>query len=102
MSGHPADQLRPEDAHVINAIGKHYDITRHELTEASRSAPLDNDFIDRFAVVGPPEDCIRRLRQLIAVGLDRFMVVVGSNRVMPEDYAESRRLLTQVVIPALR
>jgi alkanesulfonate monooxygenase SsuD/methylene tetrahydromethanopterin reductase-like flavin-dependent oxidoreductase (luciferase family) len=32
------------------------------------------DFIDRFGIVGSAEQCIERLRELAAFGVDRFVV----------------------------
>ena len=101
MPGHPQDQVRPENARVIKAVGENYDNSRHGRADAAHIALLEDDFIDRFAVVGPAERCVDRLRQLIALGLDRIMIV-GPNRLAAEHYPESRRLLTEIVIPELR
>ena len=102
MPGYPADAVPAEDAGVIAALGEHYDNSRHGRADASHVALLEDDFIERFAVVGPPERCIEKLWSLIGLGLDRFLIV-GPNRLGPgDDFATSRQLLTEVVIPELR
>jgi hypothetical protein len=35
---------------------------------------LTDDFVDRFAIVGPPERCVERLRSLEALGLDKVAI----------------------------
>lgn len=102
MPGHPADAVRAEDAGVVRAMGEHYDGSRHGRADAAHVGLLDDDFVERFAVVGPAERCVERLWELIELGLDRLLIV-GPNRLgPPEDFAASRRLLTEVVMPELR
>jgi 5,10-methylenetetrahydromethanopterin reductase len=102
MPGHSTADIRAEDARVIESIGVHYDRARHGRADAAHVALLEDDFIDRFAVVGPPDRCIEKLRGLLRLGIDRLLIV-GPNRLGPPDaYAESRRLLCDAVIPELR
>jgi 5,10-methylenetetrahydromethanopterin reductase len=102
MPGHPADAVRAEDSRLITALGEQYDNSRHGRADAAHVALLDDDFIDRFAVVGPPERCVERLWEMIELGLHRLLIV-GPNRLgLPDEAATSRRLLTDVVIPELR
>jgi 5,10-methylenetetrahydromethanopterin reductase len=102
MPGYPAESVAAEDAGVIRALGEHYDNSRHGRADAGHIPLLEDDFVERFAVVGPPERCIERLWSLIGLGLDRLLIV-GPNRLGPaEDFVTSRRLLTDVVIPELR
>lgn len=45
---------------------------------ASTSRRLEDDFIDRFAVVGPAEEVVGRVQELASLGLERIVVVPGS------------------------
>jgi 5,10-methylenetetrahydromethanopterin reductase len=102
MPGYPADAVRMEDSSVIRALGEQYDNSRHGHADATHVALLDDDFIDRFAVVGPPDRCIEKLWEMVELGLDRLLIV-GPNRLgSPNEAAISRRLLTDVVVPELR
>lgn len=61
---------------------------------------LDPEFLDRFTILGPPDYCIHRLRELINCGLDR-LVIVGPGR-YPGEPRGGSGLFSSVVIPALR
>lgn len=41
MPGHPAEQVRDEDADIIRAVGEHYDGSRHGRADAAHVAMLD-------------------------------------------------------------
>lgn len=63
---------------------------------------LDEPFITKFAVAGSPEQCLARLRQLAALGLDRIVVVPGSRDADPARLARSNGLFAREVLPAFR
>jgi 5,10-methylenetetrahydromethanopterin reductase len=102
MPGHPADLLDPEDAAIIKALGAQYDESRHAQSRASHTGVLDEDFIERFGVVGPPEPCVEKLASLVALGLDHLVLVGPSRDGRPEDIEEARRLVVDVVMPGVR
>jgi len=58
--------------------------------------------LDRFAVVGAPEDCARRLRELAGLGLERFVITSASFRADRDHVRTSEELLTGELLPALR
>jgi 5,10-methylenetetrahydromethanopterin reductase len=99
--GDPTGHLDPRDASVIQAVVEHYDMSRHGRAGASHLAYLTDDFVDRFGVAGTPEQCIERLSALAALGLERFFIVgpSGDNQAL---VGESRRLLSEVVLPGVR
>ena len=79
-----------------------YDMNRHARTGSQQAALLDADFATRFAVYGPPAAVIARLRELRALGLERFMIVgasVGADRA--QALACEARFVREV-LPALR
>ena len=92
----------PQDAATVREVGTAYDETRHGLSHAAHTAMLDDAFLTRFAVAGSPEQCLDRLRQLIALGLDRIVVVPGSRDADPERLARSNVRFARHVLPALR
>jgi 5,10-methylenetetrahydromethanopterin reductase len=102
MPGYPAEVVPAEDAGVIRALGEQYDNSRHGRADATHVALLEDDFIDRFAVVGTPEQCVEKLGRVLELGINRLLIV-GPNRLgSPDNFATSRRLLSEVVIPELR
>jgi len=60
---------------------------------------LTDDFIDRFAIVGPPDRCIERLRSLAALGLDKVAI---RGAAAADDIAVSKQLVTREVLPGMR
>jgi 5,10-methylenetetrahydromethanopterin reductase len=102
MPGHPLSGLDPRDTKVFAALGENYDMSRHARPDASHVAYLDDDFIDRFGVVGSVDHCVGKLVDLVSAGLDRIMLIGVHPVSDPEHVAEYRRLLTQEVMPGLR
>ncbi len=103
-SGSPGSSttgFSPPDAVTVREVGAAYDETRHGLSHAAHTAGLDDTFLTRFAVVGSPDQCLARLRQLIALGLDRVVVVPGSRDADPARLARSNARFARDVLPAL-
>ena len=59
-------------------------------------------FIDRFAIVGPPERCVERLRELRSLGFDKVAISGAMRGVSEEDAAISRKLVAEAMIPAMK
>lgn len=92
-----------EDAANFAAIRGSYDMTKHSQTIAHdklKNAALDWDFVQRFAIVGPPAHCTARLLELAALGIERF-VVVGPG-FHPEAGQGGRSLFATEVMPRVR
>jgi 5,10-methylenetetrahydromethanopterin reductase len=102
FSRRSVDQLRQDDREVVEEVAARYETTRHAQTASAQTAAVPDDFLDRFAVVGPPERCVQRLRELTALGLERLVVVGASKDADPRDAARTRKLFAEEVLPALR
>jgi 5,10-methylenetetrahydromethanopterin reductase len=90
--------LRP----VLHAVHDAYDMNRHTRAGSPQAAQLTEAFVDRFAVVGPPDRCIARLRALAELGVDRF-VVVGPSVDADRDHARvAHETFVREVLPAVR
>jgi probable F420-dependent oxidoreductase len=64
---------------------------------SSNAASVSDDVVDRFAIVGPPEEHVRRLRELSGAGVDQFNLYLmsGDEEAQLESYGST-------VIPALK
>ena len=102
MSTPAAAGLGGHDRRVVAEAGSGYDRDRHGLARASAAGVLDDAFLDRFAVIGPAQRCAERLRGLIALGLDRIVVVPGSRDSDPALLDATNATLAWEVLPALR
>lgn len=103
MQGAAAGPSGTGDGSSYSAVREGYDMTKHGgVHEQKRltKGELSPDFVRRFAIVGSPDYCTDRLRQLCDAGLERF-VVVGPG-FYPSGWGEAAGLFSREVIPALR
>lgn len=103
IQGKVAGPVTAEDARDFEAIRHGYDMTRHAVTmdkDKLKGGSLSWNFVSRFAIVGGPEDCTRRLLELAALGLTRF-VIVGPG-FHPEADPARGSLFVREVMPAVR
>jgi 5,10-methylenetetrahydromethanopterin reductase len=63
---------------------------------------LTDDFVDRFAIVGPPERCVERLRSLEALGLDKVAISAAARGAAANDVAVGRKLIAEELLSAMR
>lgn len=66
------------------------------------AATLDDEFVDWFAAVGSPEQVVKRLRSLSALGLQHLYLVFGSPSTDRAFELASRARFLREVMPALR
>jgi 5,10-methylenetetrahydromethanopterin reductase len=102
MPGSTGAGLAAGDRAVVAEVGARYDSNLHLVNAAPHAAALDAGFIDRFAIVGAPEECVRRLNDLADLGLERFVITGASLGADPERARRAERLMREEVLPALR
>ena len=68
MPGSTGAGLAEADRAVVAEVGRRYDSNVHLRNNAAHTEALEPEFVDRFAVVGPPAVCAERLRELADVG----------------------------------
>ena len=87
---------------MLEALRSNYDMKAHTRGDSRQAGTLTDDFVDRFAIVGPPDRCIERLRALAALGLDKVAISGGTRGAAAEDIATSRQLVAAHVLPGMR
>jgi 5,10-methylenetetrahydromethanopterin reductase len=102
MPGSTGAGLAEADRDVVAEVGRRYDSNEHLSNAAPHTEALRPEFVDRFAVVGPPDVCAQRLRSLADLGLDRFVITGASFRADRDHARESQQLLATELLPALR
>jgi 5,10-methylenetetrahydromethanopterin reductase len=102
MPGSTGAGLNDADRAVVAEVGRRYDSHVHLRNHADHTAALTPDFVDRFAVVGSPDVCIERLRELADLGIERFVITGASFGADPQLARDADRLITDEVVPALR
>jgi 5,10-methylenetetrahydromethanopterin reductase len=102
MPGSTGAGLAGADRDVVAEVGRRYDSHEHLSNRAAHTEPLSPGFVDRFAVVGPPEACAERLNSLAALGIDRFVLTGASLGADRDEARTAATLITTELLPALR
>ncbi len=102
MHGTPNGPVSGEDRAVLHALRDNYDMKAHTHGDSRQAGVLTPAFIDRFAIVGSPAQCVARFRGLAALGLDKLAVTGSLRGVSQVDAARSKALLEAEVLPAMR
>ncbi len=83
-------------------LRENYDMAHHASAAGPHAQALTEDFIERFAIVGPVEHAQRRFAELADTGID-FIRVVGGSRDMPAAVGpESIQTIAKEIVPQLR
>jgi 5,10-methylenetetrahydromethanopterin reductase len=62
------------DSRMYERLHAAYTMRGHMRDGSPQSAQLTDEFIDRFAIVGPARHCIARLTELAGLGVNRFVI----------------------------
>jgi 5,10-methylenetetrahydromethanopterin reductase len=99
--GAPADGLSDVTRAGIERLARDYDESRHGQGAAAHARALEDDFIDRFAVVGTADEVAERLTGLAQLGLERIVMVPGSVDAEPDLVAQTNEAFAADVLPRL-
>ncbi len=102
MSRDSAAGMRAEDRAVVRKIGETYDMSRHARGDAAHAPLLDDAFVDRFAIAGPPAHCVKRFETLLKLSLDHLIIVGSGGDLAPSDAMQSLGLFRAEVLPVLK
>ncbi len=102
MHGKASGPVSDTDRAVLHDLHGAYDMRAHTRGDSAQAGVLTPDFIDRFAVVGTPDQCVSRLQGLAALGLDRIAISGALRGVSESEAARSRGLLEKEVLTAMR
>jgi 5,10-methylenetetrahydromethanopterin reductase len=86
---------------VLTSVHDAYDMTNHTRSGSAQTGALTAEFIDRFGIAGSPDYCIARLRELEALGVDRFVIVGPSAGADRDESVLAQRLFAREVLPAM-
>jgi 5,10-methylenetetrahydromethanopterin reductase len=102
MPGAPGAGLGEHDREIVAEVGRRYDSNHHLENAADHTSVLDDDFIDRFAVTGAPDECAARLLELASLGLERFVITGPTIDADPAEARIAGRLMRTELLPLLR
>ena len=102
MHGEQNGPLAEADRDILQTLHASYDMTKHTQTGSPQANLLTDEFVDRFGIAGPPDYCIDRLRALVDLGIDKFVIVGPSLGSDPAEARTAAATFTNEVLPALR
>jgi 5,10-methylenetetrahydromethanopterin reductase len=101
MHGTVSGPVDADQRDALAGVYGAYDMTRHTQVGSPQAATLTPDFIDRFGVVGTSDACVRRLTELVDLGLDKLIITgptLGADR---DEARAARERFAAEVLPAL-
>ena len=107
MKHAPVDHLPPQLKNLAVQLKTEYDMDGHNQASGSHMELVDRDFVDWFAIAGPPQKCIDRLGVLLGKGLDHVYVLGGSRVPSPHGefvtgFVDQAEHFARDVMPAFR
>ena len=87
---------------LLQGVHDAYDMRAHTQSGSPQAERLTAEFADGFAILGPADRCIERLRALVALGLEHLVVVGPSLGSDPAEAKAAQHRFVAEVLPALR
>jgi 5,10-methylenetetrahydromethanopterin reductase len=101
MHGKTSGPLDTAQAEVMHNLRSTYNMTQHTRADSDQAAVLTPAFIDEYAIVGPPDRVLERLRGLRALGIDK-LVLSGTRAGAGGATEQGRLMMQQEVLPLMR
>ncbi len=97
MHGKTYGPMTKQDQEVLTGLHKGFKM--FDMREHGANMPRPAEFVDRFAIVGPPEECIRRIQEVIDLGIDRIVVTGPTVDAVENDTKLAADLMVREVLP---
>ena len=95
MHGKTYGPVTQAEKEVLASLHKEYN-----MRDRNVSVVPPAEFVDQFAIVGPPETCIRRIQEIIDLGIDRIVVLGPTVDANENEQKRCAELLVREVLPA--
>lgn len=100
MHGKVAGPISEAMAEALQSLREAYDMNKHTQAGSSQAATLTPEFIDAYAIVGPPDHCIGRMSVLAELGLSKLAVSGNLHMHATPEGQEAQALMASAVLPA--
>jgi len=102
MDGIVHSPIDADSERVLHEVHDRYDMNQHTRAGSPQAGTLTTEFAGRFGILGSADHCVGRLRELAALGIDRF-VIVGPSMDADRDQARiAHEAFVAEVMPAMR
>ena len=81
---------------VVNTLRTNYEYSQHGASGAAHSGHISEQLIDKFALAGTVDDCIRGLKKIEGLGIDQVTLVLKGDRL------ELIERVAQDIVPEFR
>ena len=102
MHGKPNGPMSGAAENALRKLHEMYDMRMHTKDDSRQAVALPPEFIDYFAIVGTPEDCLRRLTRLTALGLDKLFFGVMFRMLQTPEGIAAKSLMEKEILPTLK
>ena len=100
MHGDVSGPVSQEQEQVLNRLHDAYNMNEHTRADSQQADVLTPGFIDRFAIVGSPDQCLDRIAELGDLGLDKLIVTGATAGADRAEAAHSQELLRKHILTA--
>lgn len=100
MHGKTQGPVSESERSILESLHDGYDMKTHTRSDSEQAELMSDEFIDRFAIAGPPEHCVSRLNELKSLGLDKVVIsgpTAGADR---EEARMAMKRFDEEVLPA--
>ncbi len=102
MHGTPTGPQSAESEELLRNLHASYDMKHHTRTDSTHAATFPDEFVDRYATVGPAGAVVERLLEIGEVGIEKVIAVGPTAGGDTDEARRALRVLTADVLPALR
>ena len=99
MHGAVSGPVDAADRTVLSKLHDGYDMKAHTRADSAQAGLMEDAFVDKYAIAGPPEQCLERLGELRDLGLDKVVVSGPSAGADREASVAAMGLLDEAVVP---
>jgi len=102
MYGHTVGPATAAAREATEAIHDAYDMTKHSRSGSPQAGQITSAFAAQFGIFGSAAYCVQRLREVVALGVQRLVVVGPGRDVDPAAASTAETRFVEEVLPALR
>lgn len=102
MHGKTVGPLSDAMAETMHKVRAAYDMRKHTESGSAQAAALTPEFIDSYAIVGPPEHCIERFKAIAATGVSKVAMSGNLRGASTEIGFQAKALMEDEVLKVIQ
>jgi 5,10-methylenetetrahydromethanopterin reductase len=102
MNGTPTGPVTRTQESALRELSANYRMADHIKPDPSYALVLSDEYIDENAILGAPDYCIARLRELVSIGISRFAIRGALGKEDDRIVKMAYKRFAEEVMPAFR